>query len=149
MLNIIYGEIEDEKYISDPDIYFNNTYEDAWLIDEFSREMISDIDKSTVVGPNLIDSPFLGPIPPKQLSGGVKTLILINNDNEHIFNASACGDNCAKWILKIAEKKDITIRLGYLMDFGEDSFDIKILNNGKIVHNLFDLNIEVIKLSLI
>ena len=149
MLNIIYGEIEDEKYISDPDIYFNNTYEDAWLIDEFSREMISDIDKSTVVGPNLIDSPFLGPIPPKQLSGGVKTLILINNDNEHIFNASACGDNCAKWILKIAEKKDITVRLGYLMDFGEDSFDIKILNNGKIVHNLFDLNIEVIKLSLI
>ena len=149
MLNIIYGEIEDEKYISDPDIYFNNTYEDAWLIDEFSREMISDIDKSTVVGPNLIDSPFLGPIPPKQLSGGVKTLILINNDNEHIFNASACGDNCAKWILKIAEKKDITIRLGYLMDFGEDSFDIKILNNGKIVHNLFDLNTEVIKLSLI
>ena len=149
MLNIIYGEIEDEKYISDPDIYFNNTYEDAWLIDEFSREMISDIDKSTVVGSNLIDSPFLGPIPPKQLSGGVKTLILINNDNEHIFNASACGDNCAKWILKIAEKKDITIRLGYLMDFGEDSFDIKILNNGKIVHNLFDLNIEVIKLSLI
>lgn len=149
MLNIIYGEIEDEKYISDPDIYFNNTYEDAWLIDEFSRKMISDIDKSTVVGPNLIDSPFLGPIPPKQLSGGVKTLILINNDNEHIFNASACGDNCAKWILKIAEKKDITIRLGYLMDFGEDSFDIKILNNGKIVHNLFDLNTEVIKLSLI
>ena len=149
MLNIIYGEIEDEKYISDPDIYFNNTYEDAWLIDEFSREMISDIDKSTVVGPNLIDSPFLGPIPPKQLSGGVKTLILINNDNEHIFNASACGDNCAKWILKIAEKKDITIRLGYLMDFGEDSFDIKILNNGKIVHNLFNLNTEVIKLSLI
>ena len=149
MLNIIYGEIEDEKYISDPDIYFNNTYEDAWLIDEFSREMISDIDKSTVVGPNLIDSPFLGPIPPKQLSGGVKTLILINNDNEHIFNASACGDNCAKWILKIAEKKDITVRLGYLMDFGEDSFDIKILNNGKIVHNLFELNTEVIKLSLI
>lgn len=149
MLNIIYGEIEDEKYISDPDIYFNNTYEDAWLIDGFSREVISDIDKSTVVGPNLIDSPFLGPIPPKQLSGGVKTLILINNDNEHIFNASACGDNCAKWILKIAEKKDITIRLGYLMDFGEDSFDIKILNNGKIVHNLFELNTEVIKLSLI
>ncbi len=149
MLNIIYGEIEDEKYISGPDIYFNNTYEDAWLIDDLSKEMISDIDKSTVVGPNLIDSPFLGPIPPKQLSGGVKTLILINNDNEHIFNASACGDNCAKWILKIAEKKDITVRLGYLMDFGEDSFDIKILNNGKIVHNLFDLNIEVIKLSLI
>ena len=37
---------------------------------------------------------------------------------EHIFNASACGDNCASWILKIAQKKDLTIRLGYLMYFG-------------------------------
>ena len=139
MLNIIYGEIEDEKYISDPDIYFNNTYEDAWLIDEFSREMISDIDKSTVVGPNLIDSPFLGPIPPKQLSGGVKTLILINNDNEHIFNASACGDNCAKWLLKIAADKKVVINLRHLMDFGQDEFKIRILNTGKIVKNMGEL----------
>ena len=80
----------------------------------------------------------------EKLSGGVKTLILINNDSDHIFNASACGDNCAKWLLKIGEKKDITIRLGYLMDFGEGSFDIKVLNTGRIVHSIDELDDEVI-----
>ena len=59
----------------------------------------------------MIDSPFLGPIPPERLSGGVKTLILMQNDPDHIFNASASGNNCAQWILKLAEQKDITIRL--------------------------------------
>ena len=101
--------------------------------------MIKDIDKSEVIGPKVIDSPFLGSIPVERLSGGVKTLILMNNDSEHIFNASACGDNCAKWILKIAEKKDLTIRLGYLMNFGKDGFEIEIMNLGKIVHTGLEL----------
>jgi hypothetical protein len=37
--------------------------------------MILDVDKSVVVSSHLIDSPVLGPISPKELSGGVKTLI--------------------------------------------------------------------------
>jgi len=68
----------------------------------------------------------------------------MNNDNEHIFNASACGDNCAKWILTIADRlgktgKDLNIRLGYLMDFGNDNFDIEIANLKRVVHNKKDL----------
>ncbi|ETP71270.1 hypothetical protein UYO_2780 [Lachnospiraceae bacterium JC7] len=111
--------------------------------------MIKDIDKSDVIGPKSIDSPFLGSIPVERLSGGVKTLILMNNDSEHIFNASACGDNCAKWILKIAEKKDLIIRLGYLMDFGKDEFDIEIVNIGKTVHNSLELAETVLDNHLI
>lgn len=34
-----------------------------------------------------------------------------------IFNASACGDNCAPWICKIAKSKDLTINLHHIMDF--------------------------------
>ena len=101
--------------------------------------MIKDVDKSDVIGPKVIDSPFLGSIPVERLSGGVKTLILMNKDTEHIFNASACGDNCAKWILNIGKKKDLTIRLGYLMNFGNEDFDIEILNLGKTVHNGIEL----------
>ena len=71
MLRIYYGELNDEKYISVPDIFFDNTYEDYWITDELSVEMIKDVDKSDVVGPHLIDSPFLGPISPERLSGGV------------------------------------------------------------------------------
>lgn len=98
--------------------------------------MIKDIDKSVVVSSHLIDSPVLGPIPPVNLSGGVKTLMLMAFDtNNRVFNAS-CGDNCAKWILQIASQKDLTINLRHIIDFGRAPFEAKILNNGRIVHNM-------------
>ena len=112
-------------------------YEDEWITNSLSVEMILDVDKSAVVGPHLIESPVLGPISPKELSGGVKTLILMALDeNNMVFNASACGDNCSKWILKIAEKKDLTINLRHIMDFGEETFEAQILNNGRQVHDM-------------
>ncbi len=51
-------------------------YEDSWIVDPFVKEMIWDVDKSTVLDSGVIDSPVLGKIPPTGLSG---------------------GDNCAKW----------------------------------------------------
>lgn len=144
MLKIFFGDNPGDNYIFNPDVFFNNTYEDEWITSETSRKMIKDIDGSEVKGPYMIDSPFLGPIPPERLSGGVKTLILMQNDPDHIFNASACGNNCAQWILKLAEQKDITIRLGYIMDFGKQSFDIYIVNTGKTVHSMLELDDEII-----
>ena len=79
---------------------------------------------------------------PKKLSGGVKTLLLIAYDRSRIFNASTCGDNCAHWILKIAEGRKVVINLRHLMDFGKDEFKIKVLNTGKIVKNMGDLVAE-------
>lgn len=144
MLNIIYGKVEADNYIFDPDTFFNNQYDEDWIVDDFSKKVIADIDKSEVQGPYSIMSPVLGSISTEKLSGGVKTLILINNDDDHIFNASACGDNCAKWLIDIGKRKDITIRLGYLMDFGNDKFDITIQNTGRIVHSTNELDDEVI-----
>lgn len=57
-------------------------------------------------------------------------------DDSRVFNASACGDNCAKWILRIGEMKDMTINLRHIMDFGEGEFTMRILNTGEIVHNM-------------
>ena len=143
MLRVIYGELDTPDYIFNPDPFFNNTYEDDWITDPMSVQMIKDIDRSEVKGARLIDSPYLGAIPTERLSRGVKTLILMKFDSEHIFNASACGDNCVPWILKIAEEKDLTIRLGYLMDFGNDSFEIEIVNLHKVVYTMKEL-IEVV-----
>ena len=84
----------------------------------------------------VIDSPVLGKIPPLGLSGGVKTLILVKFEADKIFNASTCGDNCAKWIMQIAENKDLTINLRHIMDFGEGKFEAKVLNTNQIVHNM-------------
>ena len=144
MLNIYYGEYKEANYIFDPDMFFNHRYDPDWFNEELVKEMILDVDRSVVKGGYLIESPVLGPIPPERLSGGVKTLIMILHDQEHVFNASACGDNCAKWLLKLGEDRDITVRLGYLMDFGKDPFEIKGLNTGVIAHNLRELDDEVI-----
>ena len=92
MLNIYLGKMEEAIYY--PPAYFDNRYEEEWITDPLSKEMIKDVDQSVVVGPRLIDSPILGAISVKELSGGVKTLILLAFDESNqIFNASACGDN--------------------------------------------------------
>lgn len=125
MLNIYFGEMPENdfpNYVYNTSAYFDNTYLDSWITDDFSKEMVKDIDKAVVLGPSATDSKALGMIPVKQLSGGVKILLLLQHDPSKIFSASTCGDNCAKWILRIAKtaKHDITISLRHLMDFGEN-----------------------------
>ena len=135
MLNIYLGEMEQAIYY--PPAYFDNQYEDEWITEPLSVEMIKDVDRSEVISSHLIESPVLGPISVKEISGGVKTLILLAFDQSgKVFNASACGDNCAKWILQIGKEKDLTINLSHLMDFGAGEFEIRILNSGDIVHNM-------------
>lgn len=115
MLNIVFGDTPNSIY--HPPTYFDNQYEDDWITNPLSVKMIKDIDKSEVKSPHLIESPVLGPISPKEISGGVKTLILMAFDETgSIFNASSCGDNCAKWIVEIGRKKDLTINLHHGMD---------------------------------
>lgn len=90
MLNIYLGEMEQAIYYLPA--YFDNQYEDEWIIEPLSVEMIQDVDRSEVIIPHLIESPVLGPISVKEISGGVKTLILLAfNQSGKVFNASAVG----------------------------------------------------------
>ena len=46
-------------------------------------------------------------------------------------------DNCAKWILELGDEQDFSINLFHVMDFGNGEFDIRILNDRKlVVHNM-------------
>ncbi len=115
MLNIIFGDCPEAIY--NTSVYFNNNYEDEWLTDEFAKKVIKAVDKSEVLGAHALESPVLGVIPPERLAGGTKTVLLIKNKPDMIFNASACGDNCARFILEIARDRDITINLRHVRDF--------------------------------
>ena len=137
MLSIYFGDMPEAIY--NPARYFKNTYTDDWITDELSRKMILDVDKSEVIGPRVIDSPVLGGISPRELSGGVKTLIDIYKQPDKVFNASACGDNCAKWLLTIGNMMDVTINLRHIMDFGTGEFAIKVLNTDQVVHSMDEL----------
>lgn len=133
----LFGNMHEAIY--NTDVFFQNQYKDSWITKDLSKEIIRDVDKSEVIDARLIQSPVLGSISPKELSGGVKTLLLLANSKRQVFNASTCGDNCAKWILKLAADEKLVINLRHLMDFGPDEFKIKVMNTGKIVKNMSEL----------
>ncbi len=71
MLKIYLGNME--KAIYHPPTYFDN----EWITKELSIRMIKEVDKSDVINSSLIQSPVLGTISAKELSGSVKTLMLM------------------------------------------------------------------------
>lgn len=149
MLNIWIDEDGTEiKYVHSAGYIFDAEYEQEWLAEDIVKAMIKDVDLSEYISGELIMSPILGAIPPRDLSGGVKTLIMASHDSSRIYNLTSCGDNCAKWIIKLAEAKDITMRLGHIMDFSKvPDFQIKFLDTGKIITNYKDYVHEYITIS--
>ena len=137
MLNVFFGNMPEAVY--NTAVFFKNDYEDEWITDSLVKEMIRDVDHSEVIDNGVIDSPVLGKIPPLGLSGGVKTLILVLFEPGIVFNASTCGDNCAKWLLRIAASEDRTVNLRHIMDFGDEPFEIRIRNTGDVVHSMKEL----------
>ena len=137
MLHIRFGKIKDVVY--NTSLFFKHQYDPKWLEDEEVQQMITDIDKSKVLGSHAIESPVMGIIPPTSLSGGVKTLILIKEMPEQLFNASNCEDNCAGWLLRIGEKRDVTVNLRHIMDCGEKPFEIHVVNTDQIVRDMDSL----------
>ncbi len=137
MLKVIYGDLNDVIY--NTSVFFKFNYDPEWFSDPDVIQMVKDVDDSVVLGNGAIDSPVLGVIAPVMLSGGVKTLILIDKVQDKIFNASNCGDNCAEWLLRIGQKKDVTVNLRHIMDFGDGEFEILVENTGEIVHNMKEL----------
>ena len=137
MLHVFFGDMKEAVY--NTAVFFKNDYEDEWIIDPFVKEIIRSVDHSEVIDSGVIDSPVLGKIPPTGLSGGVKTLILVLFEPTKVFNASTCGDNCAKWLLKIAENEDRTVNLRHIMDFGKEEFQIHVENTGTVVHSMREL----------
>ncbi len=137
MLRIHFGDMEDA--IFNTSMYFNNVYEDSWLTDPFAVRVIKAIDQSEVLGSSAIQSPILGIISPEKIAGGTKTILLMKNCPDLVFNASTCGDNYAPFILELAESRDLTINLRHLMDFGKKPFEAFILNDQVTVHSMLEM----------
>ena len=124
MLSIFFGY--DKDAILSVDTYFNNIYDEDWFDDPFVRNMIRIVDQSEVQDRQCILSSVLGQIPPERLSGGVKALILMYEEDDFYTDLIVCGRNCEKFILDIAEKKDIRCSLS--------GYDISFENLGDTAH---------------
>lgn len=63
-------------------------------------------------------------------------ILMAFDKSGRIFNASSCGDNCAKWIVELGKKKDLTINLHHVMDFSSvPEFEAVMLNTNVVVHS--------------
>ena len=138
MLRIHFGSHPKEIY--NTEVYYENQYDKEWVMDEFARRVIRDIDASEVLSPDVISNDIFGSFASTELSAGVKTLLLIKNMPNKIFNISNCGDNCAKYLLELAKDQNINVTLHQAMDFGND-FAVQVVNDRrrKIITNPAEL----------
>lgn len=65
--------------------------------------------------------------------------MLIKFMPKRVFNASTCGNDCAKWLLEIANDGDGTVNLRNIMNFGEATFEVHILNTDQVAHSMKEL----------
>ena len=91
MLSVYLGKMDEAVYY--PPVYFDNRYEDKWITDKRSVEIIRDVDKSDVVSAHLIESPVLGPISPNSATGKT-TLINMLRQAENLGADSGVDVNC-------------------------------------------------------
>lgn len=118
MLYLYYGE-KPNRLVDIPG-YFDDVFEDDWITSDISKEIIKEVDKSIVLYPHVIESPVLGPITPKEISGGAKGLILMAHDDDMIgkyFYGGQFGDNTLRMMLKIALTRDIKISVHHIYKF--------------------------------
>lgn len=144
MLSVYFGNMQGELYTADG--WFDNQLDEQLLLTEFSKKAVRDIDKSEVVSENLIESPVLGAIPPRMLSGGVKAVIVLRY-TDRVVNLCAMGDNCIPSLLEILHFKDLTVSACRFVDFYKFGYRgaVRVLNDDSEAENsleLFDKYIE-------
>lgn len=99
-----------ERYVYSAQSIFDAVMDRSWFDDPVVEQMVLDIDRTEHIKGSVFDSPWLGPISPRELSGGVKGLILVYKcfDIPRIFNSGIWGDNCCGWLRK----------LSFMVDYG-------------------------------
>ena len=136
MLNVTLGSTKDSiHYVSD---YFDAEYENDWFNKDIAKAIIRGIDNSEHIKDGYIESPVYGAISPKDLSSGCKGVLLLLNKEGITVCGERFGDNCFKWLFKIAENKEIYITLSHYIKI-DYNFDMRIVNTGKVVHNRKEL----------
>lgn len=132
MLHILFQETKGAIFY--PPTFFKRVRKAAWFRDPLVIEMVKDIDNVTVHGPSELVHPRLGELTIDDLSGGVKTLILLHMMSDtHLFDITACGENCTKWVAKMGREKELYVVLRYVMPFYQFDDPVHILNNDLMV----------------
>ena len=143
----ILNEPPEGQYVWNINAYFRNKMFVEWMNDDLVREMVKDVDKTEVIRDGCLKSSVLGYISPEELSSGVKMLICLYKDPSfRYYRGALMGDNCYKWVLKIAEMKDIYIHLGYSPQQLPKEFTVTFTDSGLVTHTRKEFRSELHRL---
>lgn len=131
MLSVV--TVEPDNLIFSVDSWFRKLKTRDWFDDEFVKEIIKGIDNTIAVKDEYLESPIFGGMSPERLSTGCKAVILMYMQDRPVY-ATKCGDNCSPYILKVAEKKDITICLRHCLLGWNRDFDAYFEETGVTTH---------------
>lgn len=116
-----------------PIAFFEKDFVPEWLQSDFFQFCIKNVDKCEYLGGILINSPILGPIPPSELSGSLKTLVMAHRNPDKIFPLHYVGNNCGEAIFRSAIERPTQWEWGwYSPDFLPEQ-RIQIATTGEIV----------------
>jgi len=135
MLKIYFGEIKGA--LEYPDFFFDRLFDKEYMLTKFSQDVVFHVDKSKVLGKNVIESPILGGISPRDLSTGVKNTLICRYYSDRVVCFSFMGENCLNLLFKeiAVEGLNRTICSDILYvpyNYGYVG-SIEILNSGRIV----------------
>lgn len=114
----VFCKVEPENMLYTANEFFDQLFDNTWFDDSLVEEMVLDIDKTKHIQGAVFDSPFLGIIPPQNLSHGVKALIYIlktGNALNQSYRSTMFGDNCISWLCKLSEIVDFSMYLCHPM----------------------------------
>lgn len=139
MLYVWFGTItgKDEAnkcYVNTIDSIFDSFFEESWTDNDWAKRIIKEIDRSKLLYPKVIESPWLGITDIFKISGGAKALIMMNQIQDVVYNGNSMGDNCFKYLLELSKTKDIAIELYYMPRFDwVEGAKVTCINSGNII----------------
>ena len=136
MLKIHFGHLPETLKV--PSEYFDLMIEpdDEIFSNSFIKDIIYSIDSVRVNSAlDMYNEKFRVACNYTTISTGSKNTILAYLTDE-VIDGDKLGDNCAPWILKIAEDKDVTITLEHLLKFPENIHALILNDNTEV--NSFD-----------
>lgn len=142
-----------DKIVSNPDMVFMDYLDYSVLETEYAQEIIRGISGVVkIYNYNLFKGEF-GLITPLALSHGAKVLLLMLHksvrDDGLILMYNFCGENCDKYLERIAVEYDVNLWLSRFYIPSDELFNhgVKFIESGRIVYTDDDFIDEYYKLD--
>lgn len=117
---------------------FDGIYENSWFTSDFAKRVTEEIDNVTYFGKgDVFISEEYGALSARDLSSGVKALLLLANCPGMIVSGDRMGDNCVHFLLELATTRDIAITLCHIMLFKEP-FEFYCIPQNRVINKFGD-----------